>query len=198
MTVKQAEADFKSLCTRNNIWAKKWDDVRHCPHCHRLIFMTQRVNDQDLLRQEEEQESIVDYLIFTGNTPHWVECKGMGGSTRLALSDIKPKQRNFLQSWTDKGVECWLFVTLGDGRAPRGRKAWLIPWSSFRVVEMEICEPHNLKSLLWRSPAGPNQEHSMSELFKREELVWKDSNWAFPETHYMVVSHGVLTLPKLY
>jgi penicillin-binding protein-related factor A (putative recombinase) len=125
------------MCSLLNIWAKKWQDVRYCPYCKRPIFITNRTEGQNNI-PEEEKESIIDYLIFTGYLPHWVECKGRPGQMRLPYKEISQKQRNFLNSWTERGVSCWLFILLGKGRAPTGKFAWLIPWGVFSYDEDNI------------------------------------------------------------
>jgi penicillin-binding protein-related factor A (putative recombinase) len=194
MAVKQAEADFAKLCARYNIWCHKWTDVRYCPNCHKPIFVTKRTDQQD--NDPETQQSIVDYLIFTGSQPHWVECKGKGGDTRLALSDINPKQRNFLSSWDDKGVPVWLFVTLGDGAAPRKRSAWLIPWSMFIFIEETWCS--DMKSIPWQVTGRKTDIISMEDSFEYYELAWDNGGWIFPNSHIMIANFRVDKLPSLY
>lgn len=192
MANKQAESDFASLCARYNIWCHKWRDVSYCPNCHKPIFMTQHTDQKDT---GDNQQSIVDYLIFTRGTPHWVECKGKGGDTRFDFADLNSKQRNFLNSWGDRGVQCWLFLTLGDGKAPYGRKAWMIPWDNYLLVESYI-ESHGRKSIPWK---WPSIEHPVNttDAFKHWELIWDTGGWSFPSTHQMK-SIYVVNLPPLY
>lgn len=193
MAVKQAEADFAKLCARHHIWAHKWRDVSYCPNCHKPIFMT---THEDVHDGREVAGSIVDYLVFTGKQPHWVECKGKGGDTRLALSDINPKQRSFLMDWMLREVPVWLFVTLGNGMAPTKRSAWLIPWSIFIYVEEVWCQ--EMKSIPWQATARKTDIISMEDMFERYELTWLVGGWSIPETHPMATDFGALTLPPLY
>jgi hypothetical protein len=186
MANKQSESDFATLCGKNNIWCHKWRDVMYCPNCHRPIFMTQHTDQRD---QSATPQSIVDYLIFTGKVAHWVECKGKGGDVRFDFADLNPKQRSFLNDWSDKGVPCWLFLTFGEGKAPNGRKAWMIPWEYYLVVESDIAKDR--KSLSWVA--------ATVEL-KHFELEWGERGvgWVFPHTHLMKQIYHVDLLPPLY
>jgi hypothetical protein len=193
MGKKQAESDFARLCSTNNIWCHKWTDVMYCPGCHRPIFMTQHTDQKDT---GEVQQSIVDYLIFTGKQPHWVECKGKGGDTRLTLTDINPKQRAFLNDWSNREVPCWLFVTLGDGAAPKHRSAWLIPWDMFVFQESTWCQ--EMKSIPWHVTGRKNDIVNMEDMFERYELLWNEGGWTFPVFHIMRALYHVDLLPPLY
>lgn len=186
MAVKQAEADFARLCSTNNIWCHKWTDVMYCPNCHRPIFMTQHTDQRD---QGPHQQSIVDYLIFTGSQPHWVECKGKGGDIRFDFADLSEKQRDFLNSWTDRGVPCWLFLTMGEGKAPVGRRAWMIPWEYYLVTEEDIVRDRKSLSFV-----------AASIELRNFELEWGERGvgWTFPHTHLMKQSYHIDLLPPLY
>jgi len=192
---KQAEADFAKLCKRHNIWAHKWKDVMHCPNCRRPIFMTKHTDAGDK-RSEEEQESIVDYLIFTTRGAAWVECKGVGGHTRLPLKEISQKQRNFLRGFEARGVPCWLFITLGDGRAPKGRKAWLIPWETWTFQEEDLFVHYDMKSVPWMATGRKADVFNMSGCFPSYEMEWNDGGWTIPESH--PITYCIADLPELF
>jgi penicillin-binding protein-related factor A (putative recombinase) len=191
---KIAESDFAEMCARHNIWCHKWQDVRYCPNCRKPIFITKRTDNMDSQRPNEVQESIVDYLIFTGGIPHWVECKGTNGQTRLRIDDINPKQVNFLNSWIDRGVRCWLFVTLGDGRAPNSRHAYLIDWNAW-LDTARACQEWDQISLPWMETGRKGDYYNLYDSFRSYFLDW-DKGWVIPSDHpiYKLVEG----LPKLY
>lgn len=127
MKRKRDESEFKKMMTSLGIWAHKWTDVRRCPRCGAPIHVTQRMEEND----EEEKQSIVDYLIFVGTIPAWVECK-QTGTNSFSLNLIQPHQIEFMDDWTRKGLQNWLFLLIGSGRAPKRRWAYLIPWQEWR------------------------------------------------------------------
>lgn len=183
--IKKAEVEFKLFCNRYNIWAHKWRDVSYCPNCRKPIFPRRT----DAADASAIKESIVDYLIFIGDQPAWIECKGKPDAIRLNHSDLAPHQREFLTNWTKRGVDCWLFVLLGKGKLPN-RKAWLIPWMHYLLAE-ELCKK---KSFSYEEMYNP---------FAITELVWgkgeKGYGWMLLNDHPFVVDYpGVLTLPPLY
>lgn len=201
MSTKVAEADFAKMCARLNIWCHKWSNIRVCPSCGFKIF--KRLSAEEDMRPEESRETIVDYLIFLGSYPSWVECKGQPGQERLPFKDIDPKQRNFLNSWTDRKVSSMLFLTLGNGRpAPKGRKAWLFPWWHWLSFEQEWIAD-GMKSIPWAPTKFKADTYTLSdEVYKDYELVWDYGGWMIPETHILVMFYkatvDILHMPPLY
>lgn len=181
---KEAEREFKTLCNRHNIWAHKWTDVRFCPNCRKPIFQS---------REDVEGESIIDYLCFVKSTPVWVECKGKPGHNLLPHNEISEKQRDFLSSWTDRSVWTFLFVTLGKGRAPTGRFAWLIPWRYY--LEKEEINAYYRKS--WTVEESMN-EPGMRQVFWQYQLAWDGGGWEIPQSSSIVnIFPSILSLPPL-
>jgi len=177
---KQAEEDFASMCALYNIWAHKWDDVTTCGVCGSLIHKTKRVDGND---GRTVRASIVDYLIFVGNKPLWVECKGRLNTTNFPFSEIELHQRQFLHSWQDKGVDCALFLIAGLGKAPN-RKAWFIPWSKWDEIEASLAPR---KSLPW------------SASLYNYRLIWERGGWKIPfDTWFANAYPDVFCLPSLY
>jgi len=182
---KESEQDFRNMCKRLNIWAHKWADLRVCPKCHTKLFAS---------REDVPDESIIDYEIFIGSTPAWVECKGKPGHTLLPFTEISPKQRNFLTSWMLRDVWSFLFVTLGDGNAPRGRQAWLIPWYIYTQAE----DHYGTARVSW-----PWKQQGVypgfNQVFWEYELTWVKGGWTIPPTSPMLgYFPDILTLPSLY
>lgn len=97
--------------------------------------------------------------------------KAWNWSTGEAISDL---QRNRLDE--TKG---WLFLELGEGNRPSKTKAFLIPWSYWRIQEKRY-EAKNIKSITLngtkRLPAAVDD----LALFM---LEWKDSHWIIPPEH---------------
>ena len=188
---KRAEAEFAKMCAHHNIWAHKWRDVRYCPHCQKPIFMTKRMEGPDT-GKDEEQRAIIDYLIFVGSAPHWIEVKGQPILARFNFVDIQPHQRRFMDDWIDRGVGAWLYLQMGARKDPRsgGRFAWLIYWPEYLRVEEELLQSR--KSI--------NLEQAL-ELFRKDmALEWQvGTGWVIPEGHFLVSLHPyTLTLPSLY
>lgn len=173
MKRKRDESEFKKLMTSLDIWAHKWSDVRRCPRCHAPIYVTQRIEGEE----EEEKSSIVDYLIFVGAIPAWVECKQTGTNT-FPLDYIQPHQIRFMNDWTERGLQNWLFLLMGEGRAPRGRWGYLIPWQEWTEKVSE--EKLGRKSLTAAEAAI---------LFGHCELVYK-GGWSLPPGHPFIKYYG--------
>lgn len=185
MARKQAEAEFARMCKRLGIWAHKWMDVRVCPRCRLPLFVTNRDDGQ------EEMGNIVDYLIFIGSQVSWVEVKGMPGHTRLPFSEISDKQRDFLDSFTSRHIRCFLFISLGDGRAPVGRKSWLVEWEHYLSTERNavFC---GQKSLNWIENNRTADRYTMQDL-TAWELTWIQGGWTIPEDHPLYLEISKLT-----
>jgi len=184
MAIKQAEVECRNMLSELHVWIHKWADVRMCPNCHKPIFQS---------REDVSGETIVDFLAFFGNVPAWIECKGMPGHNTLPFSEITEKQRNFLTSWTDRGVLAFLFVTLGTGRVPKDRQAWLIPWK----IYLETEKSYSLrKSWPWR-PTGDFK--GFNQLFWDCELLWDAGGWHIPGSSLVVAMiPNIFNLPSLY
>lgn len=189
--VKESESEFARMCAKLNIWCKKWQDVRYCPNCRKPIFMTRRTDVHDT----EQTESIVDYLIFMGAVPMWVECKGKPGHARFPLGEITVKQAQFQLSWIERGVKTSLFVSFGPGRAPAGRGAWWIDWIAWRSAAKLLLQ-HNQKSLPWNPEMLLPREVLSMDSFSAWQLTWQDGGWTVPHGHpyYQLVAE----LPSLY
>lgn len=178
--MKVSEVDFCKLCAFYNIWAHKWTDVRFCPVCKSPIYS----NRTDKNDGREIRSSIIDYLIFIGDKPMWVECKGRSGDTNFPFKELELHQRQFLADWTSRGVDCAIFLTFGPGRAPKGRHAWLIPWWNWEAIERSLYPrksiPFDYEPLEWY------------------RLEW-DRGWKIPYNFWLVNRYpNILNLPSLY
>jgi hypothetical protein len=174
------------MCSHHNIWAHKWPDVRRCPHCNKLMFVTaNRTTDST-------QETIVDYLIYTGRY-HWIECKGGGTEHLFSLNSITQPQHNFMDSWVKRGEACWLFVLMGTGPWPN-RAAWLVSWIAYTRMEEAMIEDGK-KSFSLKYDCSFN-DISPRFSFPSYELSWQSNvGWTIPPTHPLY--EEVSRLPKL-
>lgn len=199
---KPAEREFTKFASNLHWWVHKFQDVRYCPNsvvcencghrqiCGQPIFMTDR--DQAI-----ETESIVDYLIFLGDKPFWIECKGKPGQTRFNFNEITDKQNSFLDDFTfGRGVLCALFITLGT-KIP-DRYAWLISWWTWRMKVWE-AEDKGLKSFNYQISNRKQDKEMDMELFEPYKLIWQTNvGWTMPRDHALVKAYPyVLNLPPL-
>ena len=167
MATKQNETEFSKFAGHYNIWAHKWGDIRQCPNCHTNIY-TARIHPEDK-RERDHQESIVDYLAFIGYLPVWVECKGSPGKGVYRFKDEWDiRQHNFMQSWTNRGVYALVFLTFGEGRAPDGRAAFLMPYTAHFHLEDTMQTSHNRVSLPFDEACEYLQEY---------RLQWIQGGW---------------------
>lgn len=191
MSIKVAESEFAALCSRYNIWCHKWQNIEvvKCPFCgkvHNLFKSTKNPNDK---RPDDQQETIVDYEVFIGSAPLWVECKGRHNTTSWPFSDMTTKQRNFLHSWTERGVMSCVFLLIGPGDAPRDRWAFLVPYLRFKETCNRLIEGE-IKSLNWKVAL---QEWSFYQ------LDWNKGEWAIPKDGWLASFYpNVLDLPPLF
>ena len=201
-----AEREFANMCGRMNIWCHKWSHMRKCPVCHSNLFVSKQSSDQD----EEETQTIVDYLTFIGSEPLWVECKGTNKSSRINIRDEPSlKQRGFLDSWLEKGVNAALFLLLGEGRPPNGRGAYLIPWDWWQEVVYPLVDD-GMFSLPWLKTNRKNDRDLFIDgMFYNCALTWvKGVGWLIPEWNvrnevgykniWPMRYPNILTLPSLY
>jgi hypothetical protein len=175
MERKQAEADFANMIGRMStlyegaLWAHKWADMRACPHCGQLLY---KVEDN------------VDYTMIVGNIAGLVECKQDEERFRWADEGvgIRPGQRAWLNEWQLQRRPSWLFLEMGDGRAPKDRNAWLIWWPVWLMHEgtLELGEK---KSLAWRETRQSGGLNAVS-LLADWQLDWvPNQGFVIPGKH---------------
>lgn len=158
---KQDEKEFASMCAHHKWWAHKWADIP-----------SERAGDNPT-------GTIVDYLIWIGSKPAWVECKQEHGG-RLNFRQFSSSQVRFMKSFMKRDVQCWLFLLMGSGRAPMGRAAYLIPWREFADVA-KLFKEAGKKSMPWkknRQSGNWNAEY----FFFKHRLDWQ-GGWRLPIDH---------------
>ena len=188
MANKEAEAEFARLCSRYSIWAHKWRNVYTCYKCKTPIF--DKLTSQLDTRPDKQRETVVDYLAFVEEAPVWIECKGKKGTTSWPFSDMDPKQRNFLDAFTKRGVQCSVFLLIGNGRLPLGRGAWWIPWFVFKNRCNLLLLDRGIKSIPWVYACENLQEF---------RLEWDVGGWTIPRECWIAqVYPNVHNLPPLF
>ena len=87
-------------------------------------------------------------------------------------------QRRELDRWEAEHNPCFLFLTLGAGRAPSARSAWLIPWQDWKDIEAALVLKRQ-SSLSRESRRNPGA----LDLLRPWELGWSRGGWSIPAGH---------------
>lgn len=171
---KEAEAAFTKMIRGLGFFSHKYGDARRCFQCGAIQPKSERAPDYAIAP------------IFT-----WVECKNSDSTGRWNwASDIGPNgarkpQRQFL---IENGG--WLFIELGQGRAPDGRGAWLIPFKDWLVAE-DLLLASDILSLKFEAVGQPHHKNyrpSATEWLGNDfRLVWKKGGWSIPAHHVFYV-----------
>ncbi len=124
-----------------------------------------------------------DYTVLVPPFGFFIEVKS--AATNLALAEISPKQRAWLD---DFQTISWLWLFMGTAINARlhPRRAWLVPWPQWRRVEARLTA-HGLKGLPYDLPhrrAHRDLGLSACQLLKRFALEWQGSGaWTIPDRH---------------
>jgi hypothetical protein len=124
--------------------------------------------------------SYPDFLL--SYQPIFIEVKW--GKDRYQFEDISPAQRQALSD----NKHSWVFVIIGDGRAPVGRGAWLIPWTRYIITEIQ-CEQKEVKSLLFQKTERSRVPEA-DEFWKAWRLKWANGGWSIPLDHEWTHLYG--------
>jgi len=187
MKKKQSEEDLGIMMRGYGWFTHKWRDRGYvsCPGCHRAIVNCPYCHGSMLLPKAQR------LLDFTVAVIHdHIECKE--GDADWYLWDVSEDQtevlNNALESTNGNG---WIFLTIGSGKAPEGREAYLIHWMIFvNIREREENNGH--KSVRFRStPQSHNPE--ARKIFERFKLEWKGGRWSIPEEHIWWRTHRFST-----
>lgn len=161
MQRKKNENDFGKMMRKHGYYAHKWGDVRYCPYCHTPL---------------PKAEKKPDFLIATQYA--FVEAKGAGNSWHFD-GDFRPNQREFMDANIHRS---WVFVEIGEGRAPTGKTAFLMPWAGWKTIE-DMLLSMGFKSVVFlkadRTKVPAIQEYVPSNFF----LTWKSGTWTIPLDH---------------
>lgn len=166
------------MMRREGILTYKWRDAGYmrCPKCGRLLLRCPMCH-QDMLMPKAEQKP--DFLVAMEYV--YVEAKG-GGLRWDFEKSITPTQRIVMREH-----EGWLFLEMGEGRAPKGRAAYLVPWQKWTIIEEQLLS-QDVHSVIWeRSLRSKNP--SADELMGEYRVVWDDGDWKIPEEHPFRQAH---------
>lgn len=157
---KESEVYFKETMNHYGWSSHKYGDVRYCPHCHGVL---------------PKSETMPDYVLMP--LPILVECKNSdkGGSWSWK-SDIGPEGTRAIQRIRLGQTNGWLYIVIGNGRAPAGKSAWLIQWEAWLAVEKELVQA-SIPLEDTRQLMGARR------LFQGFELVWEKGVFSIPRGH---------------
>ena len=172
MKRKTAEKELKNLANRIGAFSYKFRDRGYmsCPNCHRAMI-TCPFCRQDMLLPKAA--SYPDFLLTFDSI--FIEVKW--GKDRYKIDDISPIQRESLSN----NKNSWVFVIIGDGRAPDGRGAWLVPWTQYQATE-KWCENKGIKSLLFQKTERSRVPEA-DDYWAAFRLYWAVGGWSIPEDH---------------
>jgi len=162
---KRNERVFGTMMRTFGYYVHKFGDVRyaHCPKC----------NSSFPLPKAEKKP---DFLVAM--TYRFVEAKGAGDSWHFA-DDFRPNQREFMDLNIDRS---WIFVEIGSGNAPKGKQAFLMPWSEWKEYEYYLLQSGS-KSLILESTERSRSPELKSIIPPKYFVEWKGRKWSIPNKH---------------
>lgn len=146
---------------------EKYRDVMICQFCGK--------------RQWKANEK-PDFVIYRKGSAYLAEVKQSDDGWRYADEEgegIRKIQRDELDRWETTHNPCFLFLVLGAGRAPKGRSAWLIPWSHWKLVEENLRDFFQQKSIARESKRNIGAD----SLLMKYETLWNKGGWTIPDKH---------------
>ena len=185
MKRKTAERELKVMANKYGLFSHKFRDRGYmsCPHCHRTIVNCP-VCRQDMLMPKAQ--SYPDYLLV--KDPIFLEVKW--GKQRYQLDDISPTQRDALSN----NKNSWVFAVIGEGRAPDGRGAWLVPWSVYRLTEAALAIDGH-KSMVFEKTSRSRVPEA-DEHWESWRLNWIDGGWLIPIEHDWWLMNNTIGIPE--
>lgn len=162
---KRNEMVLGSMMRSLGYYVHKWGDVRygHCPKCNTFFPLP-------------KAEKKPDFLIALQY--RFIEAKGAGNSWHFD-GDFRPNQREFMDANEDLS---WIFVEIGEGKAPKGKKAFLLPWKNWKIIEDKLLK-ENMKSIIFES-TEKSRVFTVDSVFDISYcLVWENGLWNIPQEH---------------
>lgn len=178
MKKKRSEESLRTMMKYHSIKAIKGRDRGYinCPNCHTPAKTCPNCKGDMLLNKAATR---LDFLVLI----NWTEVECKQGDESWALNDFTATQEKLLpQEIEELGEPRWLFLEIGDGRAPKGKEAYLIPADEFiRIRDLEY--EAGRKSVRFRK-TNRSKVKEARELFERFGLTWKTKvGWTIPEDH---------------
>lgn len=166
MQKKASENEFKDFCKRRGYAWHKFADILMCPACFNTIWQSNRMPDFEVTYRG--LKTLAEVKQGSGEYGAW--------NFSSENSGIRPIQREALDAWLEtQGVMPWIFLVLGEGRAPKGRGAFLIPWGDWKRIEQGLLAKGQHAIRL----EGGRKESAVDTLF-RYRLDWCTSTDAHP------------------
>ncbi|MDP7444971.1 MAG: hypothetical protein QGF64_04770 [Candidatus Poseidoniia archaeon] len=164
----------------------KFRDRQKCQYCGKLVYKT------DNLPYDGQ-------AIFYGRA---IPIEAKYARKSFALNEIRPNQRQGMSEWVKaQASPAWLALCMGHKRvnvnSDLRRKAWLIPWSAWLMVEKKLIN-NDLRSLAYSAEFRLRKDvkwaNALRLLFDYE-LKWHKwdtgkSNWSIPLHHVFNEHYG--------
>lgn len=162
---KRNEHVFGEMMRSFGYYVHKWGDSRYaaCPKCKQVFLLPKAEKKPDFLVAK-------DYA--------YVEAKGAGNSWNYA-DDFRENQREFMDANIRRS---WIFVEMGEGNAPKGKLAFLLPWEEWKLIEKKLLET-GFKSVLFEETEYSRAPAIRKWLPENCFLEWKDGNWHVHNNH---------------
>ena len=164
MPRKAAEQAWSKLCTYHDWYRHKYGDVRYCIHCSRPLPKTENAPDYAC-------GLVYTYIEAKNSTKigtwRWVE---------IAQDGERKNQREWL---LEHGG--WLFIVLGEGRAPKGKSAYLVPFEDW----VDLIEPFLIELKMASIRKETKGKRPGADVFLDDyRLIWlTNQGWVIQKGH---------------
>lgn len=182
MERKKSEGEFGVMMRQlYHYFTYKWRDrgFVECPHCGRMVRNCPYCHRELLLNKAQ---TYPDFLVAYG----WGFYEVKFGKERFGKADITPNQYKVME----KCREGWLFLEMGEGRAPAGRSAFLLPWNVWLGIEVEL-EKLGVSSIVYERKSARGKSPVANELLAGFAMQW-DRGWKIPKEHVFWETHQPL------
>ena len=176
MKRKRAEESLGKMMRFYGFRADKGRDRGYlsCPNCHKALMKCPYCKSDMLLPKAKTR---LDYTVMF----KWTEVECKQGEETWALNDFTDTQEEIISNIGMRGV-AWLFLEIGNGRAPSGKEAYLIDIADFKEIREKEYEGER-KSIRFRA-TDRSRVHEARELFPNWMLKWKTGEgWTIPDDH---------------
>lgn len=175
---KEAEARLVQIAKHYKWGWRRYGDVKKavCSNCKKTILKCP-ICKEDLLLPKSER--MPDYLLAPIETA--VECKNSNETERWNWKDdIGPEGARHIQREYMENNGGWLLIELGNGPAPNGKSAYLVPWGMWKNIERELTA-HDMASIR-KETKGTRP--GADELLADFRLEWETKvGWTIPKGH---------------
>lgn len=173
---KRSEEELGTMLRNSGHWVYKGRDrsYLYCPECHERIEFCPHCEEEILF---DKAKTMPDFL--AARDWFYIECKQ--GGNNWSILDVTPTQYKVMNNHAATGGEGYLFLGIGDGRAPKGRAAYLIEWKTFIYAQKDLLQA-NFKSIRFSSTER-SKVPTADEVFGEWKLEWENGSWSIPTSH---------------